>query len=377
MEDLHTQLLHQMVRKELDLAHAAQAAGEQGKAAEHFARAGGIYRRLAAREGGPQAQELYSLASQYEQVGKAIPQMAAATGMQAVAPDVYTEAIESLIVSQKPTTRWEDIGGLADAKERIREAAILPFIKDKPAYVQAPKAILLYGPPGTGKTLLAKAAAANLQATFFEARLPALLSKYYGESTKLVSALFAKAREKAPAIVFIDELDALAQSREGEMNEATRRVLGQVLQELDGFSSGKEQVMVMGATNKPWALDDALLSRFERKILVPLPDPPAREAILKIHLRGAAAGEGLLAGLVQRTENFSGRDLANLCHEAILHMVREQNPQLDRLGPGEVERYKLAHRPLREADFLEALQKVRPGDLDLAKYAEWGKEFGE
>ncbi|HLD77938.1 MAG TPA: ATP-binding protein, partial [archaeon] len=227
-----------------------------------------------------------------------------------------------------------------------------------------------------GKTLLAKAAAANLQATFFEARLPALLSKYYGESTKLVSALFAKAREKAPAIVFIDEIDALAQSRE-ESSEATRRVLGQFLQELEGFSSGKEQVLVIGATNKPWALDDALLSRFERKIAVPLPDPPAREAILAIHLRGASADPGLRSGLVARTEGFSGRDLANLCHEAILHMVREQNPQLDRLGPGEVERYKLAHRQLTDADFTEALQKVRPGDLDLAKYAEWGREFGE
>lgn len=261
----------------------------------------------------------------------------------------------------------------------IKEAIILPFIHDKPPFIHSPRTILLYGPPGTGKTLLAKASSNILSATFFEARVSALLSKYFGESGKLVGALFDKARKEQPSLVFIDELDSIAVARSGSINEATRRVLGEFLTQIEGFNTKKEEkVLIMGATNKPWDLDDAIVSRFQRKIYVPLPDEKARKAIIRIHLEGADTSGIDLEGLVGKTQGFSGRDISSMCQEAVNIMVREQNPGLEELSSREVERYSLKYRALKPEDFEEALNRIRPAvsAQDVKKYEEWGKEFG-
>ncbi|KKT20347.1 MAG: AAA ATPase central domain protein [Candidatus Peregrinibacteria bacterium GW2011_GWA2_43_8] len=374
--DLKEQILRQMLHREVELARQLEARGKATEAALHFARAGGIYRRIAKTKGFEEAQELYSMASQYENVSKGIREVKTASKVSDVAPGALESAISGMVVWEKPKVDWNDIGGLGEAKRTIKESVILPFIKNKPGFVSAPKALLLYGPPGTGKTLLAKASCATLQATFFEARIPNMLSKYYGESNKLVAALFSKARESQPSLVFIDELDALAQSREGDLNEATRRVLGQLLTEMDGFASDAD-VLIMGATNKPWNLDDAILSRFQRKIYIPLPDADARKAIIKIHLKGAESKVPAdeLAG---KSEMFSGRDLRNLCQEAIMHMVRERNSGLEQLDAKLLEHYQLKHRPLERKDFDFAFSKVKPSTPKsyLQKYEKWANDFG-
>jgi len=378
MGDLRESLLRQQLQRELAKARTLEKAGKIKEAGVYYIKAGAIYRRLAYSAPKHRAEEMFHTASQYESLGNTIKKGEAVAEMKTISPEVYEGAIDSLIVSTKPDISWEQIGGLPDVKRTIKEAIILPFIQDKPPYIRSTRTILLYGPPGTGKTLLAKASSNTLNATFFEARLSTLLSKYFGESSKLVNALFTKARKLQPSVIFMDELDSVAGVRGTGMHEATRRVLGQILTEIEGFNTKKEdKVLIMGATNKPWDLDEAMISRFERKIYVPLPDERARKAIFKIHLEGAQLGFDV-SELVSRTEGFSGRDIAHVCQEAINLMVREMNPDLTELTPQQLEKYSLRSRPLALDDFEAALKTIRPATKpeELKRYEEWKRDFG-
>lgn len=371
MEDLRKNILRQEIQKEVEEARRLENEGHMKDASEHYLRASEIYRRVAYKSSGGKAEEMFGVANKYEAVGKAFSR----------APDsrLPEDMVKNLIVSEKPDIRWDDIGGLDEVKKGIREAIILPFVDSKPSYIKAPRTILLYGPPGSGKTMLAKASSNTLDATFFEARMPTLLSKYFGESQKLINALFEKARKSQPSLIFIDELDSVAMSRDSNIDESTRRVLSQLLTEIEGFNTRKdERVLIMGATNKPWDLDDAVISRFQKRIYVPLPEPRARRAILQIHLEGAELDGIDMKALQDRTEGFSGRDLASLCQEAITRMVREQNPDIENLTVRELQTYSLKYRTLEKGDFDAAFEKVKPSTQadNLKRYEEWKKEFG-
>ena len=372
MEDLRQNILRQELSREIDDARKLEREGRRKEASEHYLKASEIYRRIAYNAPPERAKEMFGVASKYETVGRAIAKDSPGKSNQ-------DEIINNLIVSEKPDVKWDRIGGLEETKRDIREAIILPFIDAKPPYVRTPRTILLYGPPGSGKTMLAKASSNTLEATFFEARMPTLLSKYFGESQKLINALFQKAKEKQPSLIFIDELDSMAMSRDSNIDESTRRVLAQLLTEIEGFNTSKEEkIMIMGATNKPWDLDDAVISRFQKRIYVPLPDSDARRAILMIHLEGADMGGISMHGLAEKTEGFSGRDLAGLCKEAITRMVREKNPDIEKLTMKELEKYSLNYRPLESGDFDAALEKIKPSaqEKDIKRYEEWKKEFG-
>jgi katanin p60 ATPase-containing subunit A1 len=372
MGDLRENILRQELQREIEEAKRLERDGNRKEASEHYLRASEIYRRIAYNAPPERAQEMFGVASKYETFGKALVK-------GTPEPEMQEEIISTLIVSQKPEVSWDDIGGLDEAKKDIREAIILPFVKAKPPYIKAPRTILLYGPPGSGKTLLAKASSNTLSATFFEARMPTLLSKYFGESQKLINTLFEKAKKTQPSLIFIDELDSVAMSRDSNIDESTRRVLAQLLTEIEGFNTSKdERVLIMGATNKPWDLDDAVVSRFQKRIYVPLPDDRARRAILQIHLEGADISEINMSSLVERTGGFSGRDLASLCRQVITNMVREQNPSIERLTVKELEAYSLKYRSLQVKDFDSAFEKIKPTTQpkDIEKYEEWRKEFG-
>ncbi len=372
MSELRIDILKQELQKELELAKKLDAEGKQGKAAEHYKRAANLSRKLGFLQPPSKAKETFSSAQQYERVAGTIASAPNADKAEEMG------VIDNLIVSEKPDTEWEDIGNLEEAKISIKEAIILPFIKQKPGFVTSTKSILLYGPPGTGKTLLAKASSNTLKATFFEAKASALLSKYYGESGKLINALFSKAKEMQPSLIFMDEIDSIALSRDDDIHEATRRVVGELLTQLEGFSSKKEDKLIfIGATNKPWSLDDAMLSRFQRKVYVPLPDSHARRLIFNIHLKNAELDISM-DELAAKTERFSGRDIANLCREAIANMIREQNPNLQDLSQGQIEKYSLKYRKLTQSDFEKALGKIKPivTEKDLQKFDVWAKEFG-
>ncbi len=378
MDTLRQSLLRQELRNEIEKAKSLERDGNMEDASKHYIKAGVIYRRIAFDSPREKAERMFDVANQYEKLGNTMKAGRKIEEVKDITPGLYDDVINTLIITHKPDTEWEHIGGLKDAKSTIKEAIILPFIHEKPPYVKATRTILLYGPPGTGKTLLAQASSNTLNATFFEARLPALLSKYYGESGKLINALFQKARKMSPSLIFMDELDSIAISREGDMNEATRRVLGQLLQEIEGFNTKKEEkVLIMGATNKPWDLDDAVISRFQKKIYVPLPDKIARKSIFNIHLEGAKL-DVAVEDLANKTEGFSGRDIYNLCQEAINRMVMSMNPNLDSLTSVQIEKYTLKSRALTMADFEEAFKKIKPSVpvSDIKKYEDWKRDFG-
>ena len=292
----------------------------------------------------------------------------------------YHSYIESLISKSKVT--WKDIGGLHEVKKLLAQNVALAFVK-KPKAIKPWKGILLFGPPGTGKTLLASAAAGSLNATFFNVKASDILSKYYGESSKLITALYETAREKAPSIVFIDEVDALSLKREN-VHEATRRTLATLLAEIDGFKSTDEGfVLTLASTNTPWDLDEALLSRFPLRIYVPLPDKEAAEEIVRIHTQGLDISkldlEGIAEGCVKRL--YSGREIANLCNLAIHHMLEEENPELadlEKLSSMDVGKLKLKVRSLEMRDFEEAFKKIKSPITKekIRRYERWAEELG-
>ncbi len=284
----------------------------------------------------------------------------------------------------KSKVRWSDIGGLDEVKALLMETVVIAALQ-RPESIQPWKGILLFGPPGTGKTLLASAAAGSLNATFFSVKASNVLSKYFGESTKIISALYEVAREEAPSIVFMDEIDALTTKRSGEQSEASRRMLSTLLTELDGFQDKKSDLLILtlAATNTPWDLDEAVLSRFPRRIYVPLPDKKATKEIIKINTRGLDISKLDLDAIAEESVKrlYSGRDLKNLCQQAIWNMIREENPDLHKLAElpfHELRKRSLRTRPLEMRDFEEAFKKIKSPltRKEVERYERWAEEFG-
>jgi transitional endoplasmic reticulum ATPase len=241
---------------------------------------------------------------------------------------VQPSAMREVMV-QKPNVGWNDIGGLDEARERLREGVELP-LKNPAAFrrlgIRPAKGFLLYGPPGTGKTLLAKATAREAQANFIATKSSDLLSKWYGESEQQIARLFARARQVAPTVIFIDELDSLVPARGGGMGEpqVTERVVNTILAEMDGLEE-LQSVVVIGATNRPNLVDPALLrpGRFDELVYVPVPDEGGRRRILAIHAAEMPLDSDVdLASLARRTPRFTGADLEDLVRRAGLFALR-------------------------------------------------------
>jgi vacuolar protein-sorting-associated protein 4 len=193
-------------------------------------------------------------------------------------------ALSSAIVTETPNVSWDDVSGLEGAKEALKEAVVLP-IRFPQLFDETRKpwrGILLFGPPGTGKSYLAKACATECEGTFFSVSSSDLVSKWMGESEKLIKQLFSMAREKKPSIIFIDEVDSLCGSRSEGENDSSRRIKTEFLVQMQGTATNNDGVLVLGATNVPWELDNAIRRRFQKRIYISLPDANARAGIFKI-----------------------------------------------------------------------------------------------
>ena len=284
-------------------------------------------------------------------------------------------AISDIIVTEKPNITLNEIAGLENAKQTLREAIVLPLMRpDLFSGARRPwKGILLFGPPGCGKTLLAKATAAEVEATFFNVSASSIISKWLGESERLVKQLFELADEKQPSIIFVDEVDALAGARGGE-HDAMRRVKTELLTSMDGLSSSEtDRIVTVGATNMPESIDAAFRRRFERRIYIPLPDLAARGAIFLLNSKGVDLAEDVdFEVLAEITEGYSGSDIAMVCREAIMTPIREMDMA------GAIGDTSIMARSATQDDYLEAIESINPSvsDDEVEKYDNWNEEFG-
>jgi transitional endoplasmic reticulum ATPase len=304
-------------------------------------------------------------------LGQAIPFVVVATKPSGVV--VVTEST-NLIIHEKPAeearaTRvtYEDIGGLHEAIQKIREMVELPLKHPelfKRLGIEPPKGVLLYGPPGCGKTLLAKAVANETDAHFYAINGPEIMSKFYGESEQRLREIFEEAKKNAPSIIFIDEIDAIAPKREEVTGEVEKRVVAQLLALMDGLEA-RGNVIVIAATNRPNALDPALRrpGRFDREIEIGVPDKQGRLEILQIHTRNMPLAKDVdLNRLAEMTHGFVGADLAALCREAAMKALRRYLPKID-LSQERIPLEVLEQLEVTMQDFLEAYKEVTPSAL--------------
>ncbi len=254
---------------------------------------------------------------------------------------------DKFVIIEKPTVSWKQVGGLQDQEREIKEVIELPLMKPalfKKVGIEPPKGILFYGPPGTGKTLLAKAVAASTKSTFIEVVGSELVQKFIGEGAKLVKEMFQLAREKAPSIIFIDELDAIAAVRvdigtSGERE--VQRTFMQLLAEIDGFDP-LDNVKIIGCTNRKDILDPAITrpGRLDRLIHVPLPNEEARREIFKIHTQKMTIGRMNMDKMIKMLDGFSGAEIKAVATEAGYFAIRENRTKI------------------KEQDFVQAVHKV-------------------
>uniref|UniRef100_A0AAY4A6K0 vesicle-fusing ATPase n=1 Tax=Denticeps clupeoides TaxID=299321 RepID=A0AAY4A6K0_9TELE len=327
----------------------------------------------------------------------------------------FQNQLQGAIVMEKPNVQWNDVAGLEGAKEALKEAVILP-IKFPHLFTgkRTPwRGILLFGPPGTGKSYLAKAVATEANnSTFFSISSSDLVSKWLGESEKLVKSLFSMARENRPSIIFIDEIDSLCGSRSENESEAARRIKTEFLVQMQGVGNDNKDVLVLGATNIPWTLDSAIRRRFEKRIYIPLPEEHARSFMFKLHLGSTANSltEGDFVTLGKKTEGYSGADISIIVRDALMQPVRkvqsathfkkvrgpsrnDPNSVVDDLltpcSPGdpnaiemtwmEVPGEKLLEPIVCMSDMMRSLANTKPtvNEEDLEKLKKFTEDFGQ
>jgi len=305
-----------------------------------------------------------------QQGNKATRQQGGGRGGQRVKEDDGESDASDWIVRDKPTIGFDDIAGLEDVKQEIRVKMIYPFLHAdlaKQYGIGAGGGILLYGPPGTGKTMIAKAVAKEIDATFFLVSPAQIMSKWVGEAEQNIRKLFEAAKAEPTSVIFLDETEALVPKRASDSSTVMQRVVPQILQELEGFDRGSDRALLfIGATNRPWMLDDAVLrpGRLDARVYVPLPDAPARFRLLEIYFEGRPLAPDVDFGAVcDRLAGYSGADIKAIAHEAA------ELPFLEAVGGA-------APRSISHGDIIRVIEAIRPSvhPSDLVRYEKFAAE---
>jgi transitional endoplasmic reticulum ATPase len=281
------------------------------------------------------------------------------------------------VLIEKPNVHWDDVGGLDEPKQELKESIEWPLKMNKLfAHVGArpPRGILLYGPPGTGKTLLAKAVATESEANFISVRGPEFLSKWVGESERMVRETFHKAKTAAPCVIFFDEIDSITPTRGlSADSQVTERVISQILTEMDGLEE-LHNVTIIAATNRPDLVDAALLrpGRFDRHIYIPPPDLETRKAILRIHFaKKPLAPDVNIDEIARRADKYTGAELAAVCNESAMLAIREFAIKLRTFDEKDLKKVRIEKRHVEDA-----LKKVQPQVKDYSAYQKLGPRYG-
>lgn len=314
-------------------------------------------------------------------------------------PETTVTTPKELVLEEKPQVSWSDIVGLRKAKEALKESILLPkkFPTLFTGVLKPWSGILLYGPPGVGKTQLAKAVATETNSTFFSLSSADIVSKWLGDSEKVIKQLFTQAREKAPSVIFLDEVDSLCSTRGPMENDSIKRVKTELMQQTQGIKP-TDNVLLLGATNVPWDIDPAMRRRFEKRIYIPLPDADCREGLIRLYLGEVKLGEEEYQELVVLSEGFSGADISIAIREGLLLPIRrltkfkhfrEEGGVYVPASEGEEgvikksfydlepEKVKI---PLRtKEDFIQAFSTIKPSvsPSSLVIFEKWTEEFGE
>lgn len=306
------------------------------------------------------------------------------------------ETITREIFMKNPNVRWDDVIGLHETKRLLKEAVVMPL--KYPQLFQGLLSpwcgILLFGPPGNGKTMLAKAVATECKTTFFNISASSIVSKYRGDSEKLIRMLFELARHHAPSTIFLDEIDSIMGQRDssggggGQEHEASRRMKTELLIQMDGLSKTSDVVFVLAASNLPWELDAAMLRRLEKRVLVDLPSSDARQALFASLLRPYVPADFCFDDAVVKTEGYSGADIKLVAKEACMAPVRRLMAKLEATDvempqqqknnnqKSETNWHELMGHVLPE-DLLQSLEKTKPSTQQLLKkYQQWQLKFG-
>lgn len=313
------------------------------------------------------------------------------------------DQLSGTLVTEMPNVSWDDVAGLENAKQALKEAVILPIQYPQlfEGKRQPWKGILLYGPPGTGKSYLAKAAATETKGRFYSVSAANIVSKWMGESERLIKALFDLARKNKPAVIFIDEIDSVLSARSEGENDATRRLKTEFLIQMQGVGKDDKGILVLGATNIPWGLDPAVRRRFQKKIYISLPEAKARKAMVKLNLGNTYNDltDQEFETLGNLTEGYSGSDIYNLTQDAIYGPLRKcqkamyfRNLDANHIVPcspsdqgamrmqiNDIQRPETLVAPVVTfEDFILSLQKMKPtvSKKDLERQEQFTKEFG-
>ena len=352
-------------------------------------------------------QKLADVKKQIEELEKKKKKVANAEGGDGKGGDdedaKLKEQLSGTLVTEMPNVSWDDVAGLENAKQALKEAVILPIQYPQlfEGKRQPWKGILLYGPPGTGKSYLAKAAATETKGRFFSVSAANIVSKWMGESERLIKALFELARKNKPAVIFIDEIDSVLSARSEGENDATRRLKTEFLIQMQGVGKDDRGILVLGATNIPWGLDPAVRRRFQKKIYISLPEAKARKLMVKLNLGDTYNDltDEQFEILGNLTEGYSGSDIYNLTQDAIYGPLRKcqrathfkhlDNNHIIPCSPSDQGAFKMKVNDIPNPeslvapvvtfeDFILSLQKMKPtvSKKDLERQDQFTKEFG-